>query len=189
MPRRLRFSPPGCVLHCVNRGNDKRMLFQTARDFEEFLSLIAWAKRKCPVRIIAYCVMGNHWHFLLWAEAEGDIEAFLHLLTTTHAIGWRKRTGTWGQGHVYQDRYRSRPIFSEAYYLNAVSYVEGNPLRAGLVSTASAWRWSSLAERLYHHRALLSPGPIPLPENWSVRVDQCLPETIIDAIRKDLRKH
>ena len=64
MPAHSRNLPAGSVVHVVNRGNDKRCLFACTRDYEEFLQLVLWAKTKCPVRIVAYCVMSNHWHFV-----------------------------------------------------------------------------------------------------------------------------
>ena len=189
MPRPLRFFPPGSVIHAVNRGNDKRNLFESAAEFEEFLELIAIAKAKRPLRIVAYCVMRNHWHFVVWAAVDGDISAFFHLLTTTHAIRRRKRTGTVGLGHVYQDRFKARPILTEAHYFNTLRYVEQNALRAGLVANASLWRWSSLYERIGANRDLLDPGPAPLPADWRTLVDEPLPESILSEIREDLQKH
>jgi putative transposase len=148
MPRPLRFLPAGSVHHVVNRGNDKKNLFDRTRDFEEFLWLIAWAKQRAMIRIVAYVLMRSHWHFVLWQAAEGQIEKFQHLLTTTHAVRRRRITCTVGQGQVYQDRYRAFGIWTERYYLNVLRYVEQNPLRAGLVKSAAEWQWSSLRERL-----------------------------------------
>jgi len=189
MPRPLRILPPGSVAHVVNRGNDKRLLFDRAREFEDFLHLVRWAKSQCPVEIVAYCVMGNHWHFVFWVSSGGDVSRFLHRLTTTHAKRWRKRTGTVGCGHVYQDRFHASKIFTERYYYNVLRYVEQNPQRANLVRQARDWRWSSLAERLGNGRGLLSPGPVdPLP-GWEDLIDQPLPEADIEEIRSSLHRH
>jgi len=189
MPRRSRFLPPGSLHHVVNRGNDKRILFETPRDFEQFLLLITWAKARAMVRIVAYCIMRNHWHFVLWPAAVGQVETFQHLLTTTHAIRRRRLTCTVGEGHIYQDRYHASGIWSEAYYLNVLRYVESNPLRANLVKSSAQWRWSSLYERLGHPRHILDDGPMPLPENWLELVDSSLPESVTDEIRNALLKH
>lgn len=189
MPRSLRNLPPGSVVHCVNRGNDKRFLFETAREFDDFLQLVAWAKSRCPVRIVAYCIMGNHWHFVIWVECKGDVSWFLHRLTTTHATSWRRRTGTVGLGHVYQDRFHSSKIFTEAYYYNVLRYVEQNPVRANLVCGSKDWRWSSLAERLGNGRCLLTEGPADLPLGWPELVDENLAAPVIEEIRSDLQRY
>ena len=189
MSRFSRNLPAGSIVHVVNRGNDKRPLFARAREFEEFLRLVAWAKSLCPVRIVAYCIMSNHWHFVFWVEVEWDVSAFLHRLTTTHAKRWRRKTGTIGQGHVYQDRFKASEIFSERYYFNCLRYVEQNALNAGLVRSAREWRWSSLAERLGNGRGILGPDPAGLPIEWAELVDRPLPECDVDEIRSSLRRY
>ncbi len=189
MARSSRNLPAGCVVHIVNRGNDKRLLFERASEFEEFLGLVAWAQAICPVRIVAYCIMSNHWHFVFWVEVEWDVSAFLHRLTTTHAKRWRRRTNTIGLGHVYQDRFKNATISSERYYFNCLRYVEQNALQAGLVRSARDWRWSSLAERLGNGRDVLSPDPLGLPHGWLELVDRPLPQPDADEIRSALRRY
>lgn len=188
MPRATRYSPPGSVHHVINRGNDRRCLFASPSDFGEFLDLIAWAKGQCPIRVVSYCLMPNHWHFVLWPEEPNAMAAFLHRLGTTHSIRWRKSTGTVGQGHVYQHRYHAFLIESEAYYFRALKYVEANPARAGLVTSASQWEWSSLAERLGTERGILDPGPLPLPDNWLEQVDEVMKPADLEDIHSRLRK-
>lgn len=189
MPRPLRFLPPGTVAHVVNRGNDKRRLFSSAREFEDFMGLVVWTKRRVPVRIPAYCVMSNHWHFAFWVEREGDVSEFLHRLTTTHAKSWRQRTNTVGEGHVYQDRFHSSNVYTERYYFNLVRYIEQNPFRASLVEASKDWRWSSLAERLGYPRCILDEGPTPLPTDWVRMVDDTIEEQTLAEIRKSLQRH
>lgn len=189
MPRPLRFLPAGSVQHIINRGNDKRLLFETPRDYEEFLSLMAQAKRRANIRIPAYVLIGTHWHFVLWPSEDGQVERFQHHLTTTHAIRRRRITCTVGHGHIYQDRYHAFGIWTETQYLNVVRYVEANPLRACLVKSAAQWRWSSLYERLGHSRGIVDEGPVPLPADWPAIVDASMPQQAIDEIRRSLRKH
>ena len=189
MPRATRYSPPNSVHHVINRGNDRRCLFETASDFSEFLALMGWAKERCPVRLVAYCLMPNHWHMILWPEESESIAKFMHRLCTSHAIRRRKATGTIGQGHVYQHRYHAFVIETEPYYFRAVKYVEANPLRAGLVTSAANWPWSSLAERLGADRGILNPGPLTLPGNWQAQVDAAMPQAEMDDIHNKLRRH
>ena len=189
MPCSSRNLPAGSVVHVYNRGNDKRLLFERARDFEEFLRLVAWAKAVCPVRIVAYCIMSNHWHFVFWVEVEWDVSAFMHRLTTTHAKRWRRKTNTIGYGHVYGDRFKASTIFNERYYFTCLRYVEQNPLAADLVHSAKDWRWSSLAERLGNGRGILDPDPIGVPIDWCELVERPLPEHDEEEIRKTLKRY
>jgi putative transposase len=189
MPRSSRNLPVGSVVHCVNRSNDKKLLFERAAEYEDFLDLVAWAKGHCPVRIVAYCVMGNHWHFVFWVEVAWDVSAFLHRLTTTHAVIVRKHTKTVGCGHVYQDRFKGSQVFTERYYYNLLRYVEQNPLRASLVRSSKDWRWSSLAERRGNGRMLLDAGPAGLPFEWETLIDEQLPGHTVQEIRSDLKRY
>jgi putative transposase len=189
MSRNSRDLPVGSIVHVVNRGNDKRPLFPTAWKFEEFLRLVVWAKALCPVRIVAYSIMSNHWHFVFWVEVEWDVSAFMHRLTTTHASRWRRETETVGEGHVYQDRFKGLRIFSERYYFNCLRYVEQNPLKAGLVKRSRDWRWSSLSERLGNSRGILDPDPLGLPIGWIELVDQPLARCDEDEIHKSLKRY
>ena len=189
MPRSRRFSPPNSVHHILNRGNDRQCLFDSPEEFEEFLDIARWAKTRKPIRIVAYVLMPNHWHFVVWPEEEHSIRKFMHLVGTTHAVRRRGLTKTIGQGHIYQGRYHSFIIDSETYCYRALRYVEANPVMAGLVDTAQQWHWSSLAERLGNDRGLLDPGPVPLPDDWAKTVDEALPQEFLDDIRKKLRIH
>ena len=189
MPRSRRYSPPNCVQHLINRGNDRQCLFDCREEFEEFLDLMRWAKRQCPIRIVAYVLMANHWHFVVWPEEKDSVARFVHRLCTTHAIRRRRMTNTIGEGHIYQGRYKPFTIDSEIYYYRVLRYVEANPLRAGLVRSAKDWRWSSLAERLGTPRGLLDSGPLPLPDNWVQSADAALPPDFLKDVRKNLRVH
>jgi putative transposase len=188
MPRALRILPAGSIVHARNRGNDRKCLFDNPREYELFLEFVAWAKLQCAIRIIAYCLMPNHWHFCLWPASNHAVEEFMHLLETKHAVRRRISTGTVGNGHIYQDRYKASIVDSETYYWNVMSYVEGNALRSSLVKVAEQWRWSSLYERQGRPRGILDDGPFVLPENWVQVVNQSLPDATVAEIRSELWK-
>ena len=184
MPCSSRNLPAGSVVHVYNRGNDKRLLFERARDFEEFLRLVAWAKAVCPVRIVAYCIMSNHWHFVFWVEVSGT-SRFLHL-TTTHAKRWRRKTDTIGYGHVYGIASKPRRS-STAVFQFPLRRAE--PVGGGLCAQPKDWRWSSLAERLGNRRGILDPDPIGVPIDWCELVERPLPERDEEEIRKTLKRY
>ena len=188
MPRAKRIVPPHAVLHVINRGNDRRTLFHTAADYEEFLGLMRYANAHVPLRVIAYVLMPNHWHFIVWPEGGTQLSRHLHRLCAAHAARWRWRAARVGEGHVYQDRYHAFVIESERQYFNSIRYVEANPLRAGLVSRAVEWRWSSLFERQSRSRHLLSEGPLPLPLDWPDIVDRAVAPSVLADLRERGRR-
>jgi putative transposase len=127
------------------------------------------------MRIIAYCLMPNHWHLLLWPEGDRDLSRFLHWLETTHASHHRRQTHTIGQGAVYQSRFTAIPVTDVLHFLTVCRYVERNPLAADLVARAEEWRWSSAAQRAGADTDLpMDDGPMPLPVGWLALVNQGL---------------
>jgi putative transposase len=172
MPRRHRVFPDHSVLHVINRGNERRHLFAQAADYDTFLRLVDRTKRRTPIRLLAYVLMPNHWHLVVWPTTCEQLSQFMHDLTGLHALRLRHDTGTAGLGHVYQDRFRAHVIEQDVRYVRTIRYVEANPVRAGLVASAEEWRWSSLRERVSGRRRL-DDGPVslPMPEEWAAFVN------------------
>ena len=175
MPRTSRVAPGGFVYHVLNRGVGRRRLFDKPADYETFEVILAENLRVRPMRVCGYCLLPNHWHFVLWPERDGELAAFMQRLTITHVTRWQKHRGKVGEGHLYQGRYKSFPVAADAYFYQVLRYVERNAQRAGLADRAEAWRWCSLWRRTQgtaEQRALLSPWPVAQPRNWRQLVNQ-----------------
>lgn len=117
-----------------------------------------------PMRIISYCLMSNHWHFVLWPRKDGELSDFMRLLTVTHTQRWHAYHYTAGTGPLYQGRFKSFPIQQDEHFLNVCRYVERNALRARMVRSAENWPWCSLAKR--QHKQM--PEWLLPPEQWPV---------------------
>jgi putative transposase len=178
MPRQPRAAPGGYVYHALNRAVARLPLFQKEGDYAAFERVLLEALQEHPIRLLAYCVLPNHWHFVLWPEHEGQLTAFLRWLTHTHTQRWHAHYHTAGTGHLYQGRFKSFPIAEDEHLLTVLRYVERNALRAGLVTRAENWAWGSL---LHWQRRqgklwpLLHPGPVRRPRGWVEHVNR--PET------------
>ena len=184
MPRAARHAPGGMVFHVLNRGNDRRTIFHKRGDALAFLRLLGEAKGAADVRLLAYCLMPNHWHLVLWPRGDGDLSRYVGWLSTTHVRRYRKHYGGEGEGHLYQGRFKSFPVQSDLHLLCALRYVEANPLRAGIVPRAEEYRWSSLRARADGDgMKLLDEWPVGRPENWVEMVNECLPEAELTRLR------
>ena len=62
MPRLARYAPGGLVYHVLNRANGRLRLFRTDKDYLAFERTLREAAARVPVRILAWCLMPNHWH-------------------------------------------------------------------------------------------------------------------------------
>jgi putative transposase len=107
MPRRARQAPGGLIYHVLNRGNGRQDIFHTDADAAAFLRVLKEAKALIPVRRLAFCLMSNHWHLVLWPHHDGDLSRFLFWLTNTHVRRYRLFKHSVGGGHLYQSRFKS----------------------------------------------------------------------------------
>jgi putative transposase len=190
MPRQARHAPGGLVYHVLNRANGRLRLFKKDQDYLAFEQVMIDAHAQVPIRILGWCLMPNHWHLVLWPQANGQLTAFMRKLTHTHAQRWKTAHNAVGHGHLYQGRFKSFPTQSDEHLLALLRYVEGNPLRAGLVRRARQWRWGSyfVRSRSDHGlRPLLVRGPIDLPADWPRRVHE--PQTIAEQAAMQQHLH
>lgn len=187
MPRTARIAPGGAIFHVLNRANARSRIFEKDQDYEALERVIAETARWIPVRILAYCIMPNHWHMVLWPTRDGELGSFVQRLTTTHVRRWHLYRKSVGSGHLYQGTYKSFPIEDDEHFLTVCRYVEQNPLRTGLVERAEDWRWSSLGLRntgiSEKKKLLLSGWPVPRPLDWVSMVNQGLTSKELEALR------
>jgi putative transposase len=80
MPRKPREFVDGGIYHVFNRGNNRGSLFRSEGDFDCFLKLIILAKEKYSIQIFHYCLMTNHFHFLLQTKVKDGLPEFMHWL-------------------------------------------------------------------------------------------------------------
>lgn len=189
MGRPKRIAKRNIVYHALNRANGRLCIFKKQRDFEAFESILAEGVERYRMRLCGYCIMGTHWHLVLWPRADGDLSHFMRWITVTHTQRWHAAHGTSGIGHLYQGRFKSFPVQDDWRYLSLLRYVEANPLRAGLVERAEAWPWSSLAIRCGARKEIaLDPGPKRLPEEWPRHVQTAVEPTEQEAIGRCLKR-
>jgi putative transposase len=172
MPRTRRKLEPGRIQHVVNRGNARQLIFRDRFDYEDFIELIARANARLDVPLLAYCLMPNHWHLVLWPPDPKALSAYMHWLTSTHVLRLHRRRGTKGQGHIYQERYRHVPVETESQFFTVCRYVEANALSAHLVKRAEDWPYSSLSRtKSPDGHELLSKWPLARPSDWLAYVN------------------
>jgi putative transposase len=216
MPRGPRHAPGGLVYHVMNRAAARQTLFRKDADFAAFEAILREGLARVPtMRVLAWCVMPNHFHLVLWPGKDGDLSRYVRWVTNTHTKRWRAHTRTTGHGALYQGRFKSFPCQSDHHYVTVLRYVERNPLRAGLVTRAADWPWSSHARRAHDRprRAVPAagaaggtaadaksgadaerqlapvPGPIPMPDGWRALVDRPQSQAELHAVRVAVKRN
>ncbi len=174
MPRTARIAPGGGIYHVLNRGVGKMKLFRGKRDHEAFQRCLQETIEKVPMRVLAYCVMSNHWHLILWPRNDGELARFMLSLTVSHVRRWLVHRGEVGTGHVYQGRYKSFAVQDDDHLATVCRYAERNPVRAGLVESCLDWPWSSAGQVALPAslQVPLAEFPIPRRKDWVAWVDQ-----------------
>jgi len=166
MPRPSRTDVADGVYHVINRRVGSMPIFKKKADYLVFEKLLEDCVTVRDMRIIAYCLMPNHWHLLLQPRYDGHMAKVLHWLTTTHTRRWHTHTKTIGEGALYQGRYKSFPVETNKYLLQVIRYIEKNPLRANLVPCAEDWEFSSFYKRNNKRDSWLSNTIVELPNNY-----------------------
>jgi putative transposase len=113
------------VYHVLNRGNGRAEVFHKPGDFSAFVKLIGEAKGRYPVKVIAYCLMSNHFHLLVKPIRGEDLSKWMQWLMTTHVWRYHRHHGT--SGHIWQGRFKSFIVQQDDHLLTAIRYVEGEP--------------------------------------------------------------
>jgi putative transposase len=184
-------APGGYVYHVLNRANGKCQIFASNGDYRAFEAVLAEVQERVPMRILAWCLMPNHWHLLLWPRNDGDLTSYVGLVSLIHAQRWHAYRATAGSGHLYQGRFKSFVVQHDAHFLTVCRYVEANALRARLVQRAQDWRWGSLWRSELGraaHPPRLEAWPLSRPSDWTSYVNECAKPAELDAIRRCARR-
>ncbi|MGE4369346.1 MAG: transposase [Burkholderiaceae bacterium] len=141
MPRRRRLSWAGVSEHVIQRGNNRQPCFFSHEDYALYSRWLRQATADHGVHVHSWVFMTNHVHLLVTPTKERAVSRMMQALGSRYVryVNQRyKRTGT-----LWEGRFRSSPILSEQYFFRCQRYIELNPVRANIVETPGAYRWSS----------------------------------------------
>jgi putative transposase len=130
MPRQGRLDAPGVLHHVMIRGIERRTIFHSNKDRDDFIARLATLVPETKTACYAWVLMPNHAHFLLHSGPEG-ISSFIRRLLTGYVVSFNRRHHRAGQ--LFQNRYKSIVCQEDIYFQELVRYIHLNPLRAKLV--------------------------------------------------------
>jgi putative transposase len=147
MPRTKRFFMNNSVHHVIVRGSQKQNVFLNDEDFLKFYHLLWKYKNRFLSKIYAYCFMSNHAHLLIDpGESQASLSKLMHGLAMSYALYFKYKYNKCG--HIWQNRYKNFLVQKDDYLINAISYIEYNPVRANICSRAELYPWSSYRARV-----------------------------------------
>ena len=141
MPRTARIVPEDAVYHILIRGNNRQSIFKEDDDYHRFLELLLKYKEKFTFKLYHFALMTNHVHLVLEPTSGGNLAEIMKGVNLAYAqyYKWKYKH----IGHFWQDRYKSIIVSKDDYLLACGSYVELNPVRAGIIEDPKEYRWSS----------------------------------------------
>jgi putative transposase len=164
MGRPLRAAPGGYVYHVLNRANARMTIFEDVADYQVFENVLAEAVERTRTRLLAYCVMPDHWHLVVWPRKDGELSQFVGWLTLTHTQRWHAQRKSTGSGHVYQGRFKSFPVQKDGHFYTVARY-----------GTAEVGK-------------LLAAWPLPRKPGWTDHVNVPQAAAELQALRQSVER-
>lgn len=132
------------VYHTIFKGIDNQDIFYDDQDRRVFLNDLLKTKIDFNLNVYAFCLMDNHVHMVIRSEKEFLSKSMQSLaIRYVHYFNKKyKRTGP-----LFQDRFRSKNVENQKYFLEVCRYIHRNPENAGFAKTEK-YKWSSYQEYL-----------------------------------------
>jgi putative transposase len=165
MARLARVVIPNIPYHITQRGNYKQVVFRSVNDRHEYLKWISFYSQKFEVEILSYCLMNNHVHFIAVPRKEESFAKLFNIAHMRYTQYYNAKIKN--KGHLWHGRFFSCAL-DEIHLLNAIRYVEQNPVRAGMVKSVIDYQWSSARARIEQIDDLLVKRypKIPNGDTW-----------------------
>ncbi|MBN1877678.1 MAG: transposase [Anaerolineae bacterium] len=141
--RKVSFYQDG-VYHIYNRGAGRQNIFREARNYIYLLKLLKTVMNECQISVIAYCLLPNHYHWLLQQNGEVPVSKAVARVFGSYSQAFNKtyqRTGT-----LFEGNFKAIEVDSESYFLALCRYIHRNPVQHGFVAAPEDWPYSNYLE-------------------------------------------
>lgn len=196
MPRRSRKNSQSCYYHIIIQGINKEYIFEKEEYIKELQKIIINKLEESNVTILAYCIMNNHAHFLIYSEKSEYLSRYMQKVNTTYSQFYNKAKKR--IGYVFRDRYRSQDIISNKHLYNCLRYIHNNPVKAGIVAKMKEYKYSSYIEFINNkERKIINENAIKLlfgekegfeEQFYYIHNKYCSEEDLIEVKEKDIEE-
>ena len=156
MPGRRQAFLGGQYYHIYHRGADRRRIFFEEDNYLYFLRLVAEYREFFEVGVVAYCLLPNHFHFMLQPARDDTISKFMHRLQVSYVQAINKRYRR--RAPLFHERFQDKHVHDDRYQILLCRYIHRNPLKHGLVQSLEDWPFSNYLEFV-----AARPGKLLLP--------------------------
>ena len=141
LPRLARKDLNTPFLHVMVQGINKEYIFNEEKYIKKYLEIINKVKENYDFTIMAYCIMNNHAHFLVYVEDIQSFGKFMQKVNLMYSKAYNKSQDR--VGVLFRNRYQIEPIYDEKYLINCIKYIHENPVKANMVSKCEDYKYSS----------------------------------------------
>lgn len=146
MPRVSRKDLKTPFLHVMIQGVNKEYIFKKKEYIEKYLKIIQQNKQEYNFSILAYCIMNNHAHFLIYTDDIHDFGRFMHKVNLKYSAMYDREEQRCGV--IFRNRYKAEPIYDIKYLINCIKYIHENPVKAKMVKKCYEYKYSSCKDYL-----------------------------------------
>lgn len=146
LPRKSRKVLDKLICHNIVQGINKEFIFKTNKEKNKYLNLLYKYYLEYKTEIIAYCIMDNHVHLLMYSDNINNISNFMKQVNTIYAMSYNKEHSR--VGYVFRDRFKSIPILSKEQLYICIKYIHMNPVKAKIVKEEKDYKYSSYNDYL-----------------------------------------
>jgi putative transposase len=153
MPRRTMLFAKGSYYHIYNRGARRISIFREARNYDYLLRLIAKVAPACEVTLLAYCLLPNHYHWLVRQDGDTPARVLPQRVFGSYTQAYNKAYHE--VGTLFQGRFQARLVDTERYLRHLCRYIHSNPVKHGIAESPDSWPYSNyqawIEDRLARH--------------------------------------
>ena len=154
MARISRMCYESSFYHVMVQGINRERIYEKSFMKDYFIDTLCKKSQELGVAIIAFCIMDNHVHLLLYTENIKNLMKLMASINTKYAKYYNKINKR--VGYVYRDRYRCENIFTEHHLINCIKYIHNNPVNARICKSPKEYKYSSFCEFLYGKEAVIN---------------------------------
>ena len=173
--------------HIMVQGIRKEYIFENKIDKEKYIEILYEKLEKNNVKIIAYCIMSNHAHILVYIEDIKELSEYMRAVNTTYALYYNKKYKK--AGYVFRNRYRAEPIYSEIYLVNCIHYIHDNPIKAKICNILEDYKFSSYYEYKFSKGRIIKKCTNRFKEINLLYIDKIYEEVEIDYSYMDYEEY
>lgn len=146
LPRKPRKDLGSNFVHVIVQGINREFILDKDECIRKYIHLLDDKKQDLSIYIVAYCIMNNHVHLLIYYEKLDDLSKYMQKVNTSFAKYYNEMFER--VGFVFRDRYKCQPILDKKYLINCIKYIHNNPVRANIVKRCEEYPYSSYKDFL-----------------------------------------